>query len=65
MNFGQAEAGVELLTTGTVRDMDVEYRAPQDVLERVLVVNHSTPAVLHLNQKGYNLLGRLLKRHAT
>ena len=51
MYVGPVEAGVELLTTRTVRDMDVEYRAPQDVLERVLVVNNSTPAPLLQNEE--------------
>jgi len=40
-----------VVITRTVRDMDVEYRAPQDVLERVLIIT-THPSALTYHKTG-------------
>ena len=51
MYVGPVEAGVGLLLTRTVRDMEVESERHMDVLERVLVSNNPTPAPLQQNEE--------------
>ena len=51
MYVGPVEAGVGLLLTRTVRDMEVESERHTDVLERVLVSNNATPAPLLQNEE--------------
>ena len=61
MYYGQAEAGVGVLTTRTLRDRDVEEETTGTYARRVLGVNTPTPAPLHIvNIKvGPNSLFRL------
>ena len=49
MRYGQAEAGEGGIDCQNRTRQGAEYRAPQDVLERVLVVNATLPSAPTLN----------------